>query len=112
MLVHRLNQSAVVRKPRLVKVANGLPVFENGEVTYPKSVIWCTGYQPDYSWINIDLKKHKGWSVEKRGVVSEQPGLYFLGTPFQNNAASSLVGGVGADARYIAEHIRRNFKYP
>lgn len=108
LLFARLDQSAVIRKPRVVRLNNGFPELENGEVVYPDIVIWCTGYQPDFSWINFYFKKENGWPIAPRGIVPDQKGLYFIGMPFQYNSTSSLVGGVGADAAYIAEHIKKS----
>ena len=106
-LFARLEQSEVIRKPRVVRLNNGFPELENGEVLYPDIVIWCTGYQPDFSWINFYFKKENGWPIAPRGIVPDQKGLYFIGMPFQYNSTSSLVGGVGPDAEYIAKHIKK-----
>ncbi len=46
-----------------------------------------------------------GKDFQRAGVVEGEPGLYFLGLPFQYTLTSSLIGGVGRDAHYIAGQI-------
>jgi putative flavoprotein involved in K+ transport len=46
-----------------------------------------------------------GFPIQDRGVVPSQPGLYFIGIPFQRALSSALLGGVGRDAADIAGHI-------
>jgi hypothetical protein len=69
------------------------------------SVVWATGFKPDFGWIEPPVFSEDGYSLQDRGVVDAAPGLYFLGLPFQHTFASAVIGGVGKDARYIAEHI-------
>jgi putative flavoprotein involved in K+ transport len=49
-----------------------------------------------------------GFPIQERGVVESEPGLYFMGVPFQYSLSSALVGGAGRDAQYIARHIREH----
>jgi putative flavoprotein involved in K+ transport len=60
---------------------------------------------PDFPWIDLPIFAEDGDPVHDRGIVSSEPGLYFVGLFFLYAAASSLVGGVGRDAEYIARHI-------
>ena len=69
-------------------------------------MIWCTGYVPDFAWIDLPAFGDNGTPLHDRGVVSSVPGLYFVGMMFLYALASALVGGVGRDAEYIAEQIR------
>ena len=69
------------------------------------NVIWSTGYQPNFGWIDLPVFDDAGWPRHDRGVVAAEPGLYFVGLPFLSALTSSLVGGVGRDAEYIARHI-------
>ena len=69
------------------------------------TVIWCTGFRPDLGWIDLPVLGDAGQPVHQRGVVDAEPGLYFVGQPFQYALTSSLVGGVGRDAEHIAKHI-------
>jgi putative flavoprotein involved in K+ transport len=76
------------------------------------TVIWCTGYRQDYSWVSLPGFPTSGPPVHRRGVVHAHPGLNVLGLPFLHRIASSLVGGVGADARFLAGHIARSASRP
>lgn len=69
------------------------------------NVIWCTGYAPHYDWIDLALRTPNGHPLHERGIVESCPGLYFVGLPFLYSLSSALLGGVGRDARHIAEHI-------
>jgi putative flavoprotein involved in K+ transport len=92
--------------PRVIGTENGYPKLEDGTVTKVKSVIWATGYRPDFSWIGMDVTDETGWPLSERGVSPVSKGLYFIGMPFQYGLTSGLVGGVGRDAAYISRHIR------
>ncbi len=68
------------------------------------SIIWATGFAVDYSWIELDAFDERGRPLHQRGV-SVEPGLYFLGLPWQSRRGSSFIWGVWHDARYIADQI-------
>ena len=68
-------------------------------------MIWCTGYRPDYSWIDLPVFGEKGLPAHTRGVVDQQPGLYFLGLNFQYSASSGQINGLGRDSAYLAKAI-------
>ena len=74
------------------------------------TVIWATGFGVDYSWIKLDAFDDKGRPRHQRGV-SVQPGIYFLGLPWQSRRGSSFIWGVWHDAGYIAEQIAIQNKY-
>jgi len=99
-----LSRAGVERLPRVAGVRAGRPVLADGRVLDVTNVIWCTGYTPDYSWITLPGVPSDTHPAHRKGVT-DQPGLYFVGLPYQTTMASSLVGGVGADARYIAGQI-------
>ncbi len=69
------------------------------------NVIWCTGFRPDFGWIDLPVFDESGEPMHERGVVESEPGLYFVGRFFQFAFTSSLIGGVGRDAEYIAQHL-------
>ncbi|PVU82022.1 portal protein [Cellulomonas sp. WB94] len=102
-----LAAAGVHRVPRVVGVRDGLPVVEGGEALAVGSVVWCTGYRPDTSWIDLPVIGTDGLPVHERGVCPSQPGLYFLGQLFQYSLASSMIHGVGRDAKYVAGHLDR-----
>jgi putative flavoprotein involved in K+ transport len=68
------------------------------------TVIWATGYDRDYSWINAPVFDAKGEPVQSRGVTAA-PGLFFLGLRWLHRRKSNLIGGVGDDAEHLAEVI-------
>jgi putative flavoprotein involved in K+ transport len=90
---------------RTVGARDGQPLLADGRVLDVTNVIWCTGFQPKYDWIALPIFGDDGEPMHERGVVATQPGLYFVGLFFQSAATSSLVGGVGRDAAYIADRI-------
>ena len=69
-----------------------------------KTIIWATGFRPDYSWLDVPVLDHKGYIRHDGGVV-EAPGLYLLGMPFLRRRKSSLIDGVGDDARDLSAHL-------
>lgn len=92
---------------RLVGTKNGLPQLQSGETIDVSSIVWATGYQPDFSWINLDVTDETGWPKTRRGVVEQFKGLYFVGMLFQFGLTSGLVGGVGRDAAYVVNHLKK-----
>lgn len=68
------------------------------------SIVWATGYAVDYSWIKVDAFDEKGRPRHQRGV-SVEPGIYFLGLPWQSRRGSSFIWGVWHDARFLADQI-------
>jgi putative flavoprotein involved in K+ transport len=90
---------------RVAGVRDGKPALDDGRVLDVANVIWCTGFGKDVSWIELPVTGADGWPEQTRGVVESSPGLYFVGLPFLYAFASMLIGGVGRDARRVAEHI-------
>lgn len=105
---HDLLDAGVEWLPRTTGIEDGRPQLDDGLVLDVANVIWCTGFVPGYGWIEIPVFDEYGYPVHRRGVVGSQPGLYFMGLPFQRTLSSSLVGGVGRDAAHIARHIRQS----
>jgi putative flavoprotein involved in K+ transport len=87
---------------------DGYPAQEKTELDLKRSditsVIWATGYKFDFSFIKLPIFDEDGFPVQKRGVTEYQ-GLFFVGLPFLDTAASGLLVGVGENARYIAENM-------
>ena len=100
-----LIKAGVERVPRVEGVVDGKPKLADGRALEVSVVVWATGFKPDFGWIELPVFGEDGYPLQHRGVVDDTPGLYFLGLPFQHTFASAVVGGVGRDARYIAEHI-------
>ncbi|MFO1106127.1 MAG: NAD(P)/FAD-dependent oxidoreductase [Amaricoccus sp.] len=74
------------------------------------TIIWATGFAADYSWIELDAFDAKGRPRHQRGV-SVEPGLYFLGLPWQSRRGSSFIWGVWHDAQHVADRIATQRKY-
>ena len=68
------------------------------------TVLWATGYALDYGWLAVDTFDDKGRPIHQRGV-SQVPGIYFLGLPWQSRRGSSFIWGVWHDAKFIADQI-------
>lgn len=68
------------------------------------AVIWATGYDVDFSWIELPVSDGSGEPVH-RGGVTDVPGLYFLGLPYLSKLYSAFLSGVGDDAAVLADHI-------
>jgi putative flavoprotein involved in K+ transport len=91
---------------RTIGVQDGLPVLDDGRVLDVRNVVWCTGFRPDFSWIQVPFEKGEdGYPVQYRGVVESAPGLYFVGLLFLHSFASMLVAGSARDAGRVAKHI-------
>ncbi|MFT9014603.1 MAG: NAD(P)/FAD-dependent oxidoreductase [Acetobacter sp.] len=74
------------------------------------SIIWATGFGVDYGWLQVDALDAHGRPRHQRGVSSE-PGVYFLGLPWQTRRGSSFIWGVWHDAGYVADHIAKQRGY-
>lgn len=68
------------------------------------TIVWATGFDWDFSWIQLPIFDEWGYPIQERGVT-EHPGLYFLGLHWLYKRKSGLFLGVGGDAKHIAEHI-------
>lgn len=97
--------AGIERVPRTLGVVDGLPILEDGRIVDAANVIWCTGFRPDFGWIDLPVFDEDGEPMHERGVVVSRPGLYFIGRFFLSAFTSSLLGGVGRDAGYIVEQI-------
>ena len=73
----------------------------SGEI---KTIIWATGYRPDYSWLELPVFDRKGMIRHDGGVVSS-PGLYLMGVPFLRRRKSTLIDGAADDAHDLSDHL-------
>jgi putative flavoprotein involved in K+ transport len=94
--------------PRVSGISNGKPQLEDGRVLNVDCVVWATGFLPEYQWLHLPIFDDRGYPKHWRGIVEGEPGLYFVGLIFQTALNSSLLGGVGTDAEYIARKISQN----
>jgi putative flavoprotein involved in K+ transport len=97
-----LANAGVVRVPRVVDVRNGLPVLEDGRVLDVANVVWCTGFHPGFSWLDLPVFGADGEPRHRAGVVDDEPGLFFVGLHFLYAFSSGMIHGVGRDAARIA----------
>ncbi len=93
--MHRFESTAVEESPPL------LLDLARGRI---RTIVWATGFRPDYSWLDIPVLDYKGYVRHDGGLV-EAPGMYLLGMPFLRRRKSSLIDGVGDDARDLSAHL-------
>jgi putative flavoprotein involved in K+ transport len=72
-----------------------------------RSIIWATGYRPDYSWLDVPVLDRKGRVRHDGGIVLDSPGMYLMGVQFMRRRKSALIDGAGDDARDLSAHIAR-----
>ncbi len=93
---HRYERTRVEKSPPL-----GLDLT-SGEIS---TVLWATGYRPDYSWLHIPVLDHKGRLRHDGGVVNGSPGLYRIGLNFLRRRKSSFIHGAEDDASDLVDHL-------
>ncbi|HXE57830.1 MAG TPA: NAD(P)-binding domain-containing protein [Gemmatimonadales bacterium] len=86
---------------RVVGVCGSALALAGGTTVAPRTVIWATGFRPDYPWLRVPTLDARGLPEHRQGV-SQVAGLYFLGLPWLRSRGSALVGWVGRDAAYLA----------
>jgi putative flavoprotein involved in K+ transport len=74
------------------------------------TIIWATGFTQDFDWLKLNACDDTGKPVHRRGISAE-PGIYFLGLPWQTRRGSSFIWGVWYDAKYLADHISKQRAY-
>ncbi len=92
---HRFEPTEVEASPPL-----GMNL-KSGEI---QTIIWATGFRPDYSWLEVPVLDRKG-RIRHDGGVVESPGMYLMGIPFLRRRKSSLIDGAGDDARDLSAHL-------
>jgi putative flavoprotein involved in K+ transport len=100
----QLRRCGIDFRPRLTAVAGRTARFADGTGCELDAVVWATGYQSDYSWLHVPGVVVDG-QVRQQGGVSDVPGLYFLGLPWQTSRGSALLGFVGADAARLSARM-------
>ena len=102
-----LAAAGVRRVSRVVGVHDGRPRLEDGSELDVANVVWCTGFQVDFSWIDLPACAAGGEPAHERGVLTDEPGMFMVGQLFQHALASTFIGGVGRDAEHVARVIER-----
>lgn len=104
-----LAEAGVKRVPRVTGADDGHLKLEDGRRLVAANVVWCTGFNPGFSFVDLPaIKDGMREPNQKRGVVEGVPGLYFLGLKFLYSVSSEQIHGVGRDADHIAEVIAKN----
>jgi putative flavoprotein involved in K+ transport len=93
---HRLPPTRVEDRPPL-----GLDLA-GGSI---RTIIWATGYRPDYSWLDLPVLDRKGMIDHDGGMVRRAAGVYLMGMQFLRRRKSALIDGAGDDARDLSEHL-------
>jgi len=75
--------------------------LRSGEI---RTIVWATGFLPDYSWLDVPVLDGKGRLRHQGGVVAS-PGMYALGLPLLRRRRSTFIHGIEDDAREVVEHL-------
>jgi len=109
-LKHAIKDWGISLKGKVINVDYKKVTFEDSTTLEVKNIIWATGFQQEYEWIKVDgVINNRKEIIHNRGI-SPVKGLYFLGLPWQSRRGSSLLQGVGYDAKYIIEHMKNTVK--
>ncbi|MEP7306534.1 MAG: FAD-dependent oxidoreductase [Acidobacteriota bacterium] len=102
-----LAAAGIERTPRVTGVRDGKPLLADGRALDITNVIWCTGFHPGLSWIDLPtpIQGADGEPVHDRGIVAGEPGFYFVGLHFLYAFSSTMIHGVARDAERIANTI-------
>lgn len=76
--------------------------LKRGEI---QTIIWATGFRPDYSWLHAPVLDRKGRVRHDGGMVLDAPGMYLMGMPFLRRRKSSLIDGASDDARDLSAYL-------
>ncbi len=93
---HRFDPTFVEESPPLLMNLAGGAI---------RTIIWATGFRPDYSWLDVPVRDRKGRIRHDGGVVIDAPGMYLMGMQFLRRRKSALIDGAGDDARDLSAHI-------
>ena len=75
--------------------------LSNGQI---QTIVWATGFHPDYSWLGVPVLDRKG-EIRHEGGVVDSPGMYLMGMTFLRRRKSSFIHGAGDDARDLSDHL-------
>ena len=100
---HRVEVGGPERfEPTRVPASSRLQIdLRSGEI---RSIVWATGFRPDYSWLDAPVLDEKGYLRHDGGVV-DAPGMYVLGLPVLRRRKSSFIHGIEDDAREVIDHL-------
>jgi putative flavoprotein involved in K+ transport len=95
----------IQRVAKTVGVKDGRPLLEDGRTLDVANVVWCTGFHPGFSWIDLPVFGPNGAPLHQRGVVTSEPGIFFTGLEFLFAMSSTMIHGAARDAEYIATAV-------
>ena len=102
MSAKSLARRGVERAERAIAASGEGVVLKGGRTLCDiAAIVWCTGFRPDFSWIELPVLGLDGYPAHRRGIAHHAPGLSFLGMRYQFRVGSALLGGVGEDAAYV-----------
>ncbi|MEX5719522.1 flavin-containing monooxygenase [Geodermatophilus maliterrae] len=99
-----LRRRGIDFRPRLAGFTGRTAAFADSGTAEVDAVVWATGYRPDHSWLHVPGVVVDG-QVRHEAGVTDVPGLYFLGLPWQTCRGSALLGFVGADAAALSDRM-------
>ncbi len=94
----------VDRVGRVVDAEGDTLLLADGERRRVDAVVWATGFRPRYPWLEVPVTDSSGAPAQRQGVT-DWPGLYFLGLPWQRSRGSAVLGWVGRDAEVLAARL-------
>jgi putative flavoprotein involved in K+ transport len=100
-----LTAAGIIGVPKVAGVSGRRPRLEDGRVLDVANVIWCTGFDPGFSWLDLPVFDGDGQPRHAAGVATGEPGLYFVGLHFLYAFSSDMLHGVGRDADRIAAAV-------
>jgi putative flavoprotein involved in K+ transport len=80
--------------------------LRGGEI---RTIVWATGFRPDYTWLDVPVVDEKGHLVHDGGIV-DSPGLYALGLPVLRRRKSTFIHGISDDARAVIDRLTRDLR--
>jgi putative flavoprotein involved in K+ transport len=102
-----VERAGVERVPRVSGVRDGKPLLADGRTLEVANVLWCTGFDVDFSWIDLPIFDDDGYPRHRHGVVEDEPGLYFIGLIFLYALRSHVIFGAGKDAKLVTDALLR-----
>jgi putative flavoprotein involved in K+ transport len=100
-----LVSAGVERVSRVTGVIDGYPALDDGTILDVANVVWCTGFDPGFSWIDLPVFDDDGHVVHERGVVDAVSGLYFVGLKFQYTVLSDTLLAADRESSYVVDHL-------
>ena len=99
-------KQGILMRPRATAANRASETFADGSQLAVDAVVWATGYRLDHALVELPVFDDRGQPRHRRGVT-DVPGLYFRGLPWQHTRGSALLGWVNDDAEFIAQRIAR-----